>query len=182
MEREFQIHFKPNRFHTIGQTEDRFGGGIPPFNQCFPSCQNTEGCRLQWNLTWNTQNEKVLDDLNVYQVAWGFKRDQKIGKLGWSSPDTTKDTKGNAQTTSTSLFGTQASCLKKMPQINWNKTGWHHVWFSLWTLHYGSKFHSPANFQQKILDVCQGCLCTICWPWKAFAQFLCKTLWRVLQE
>jgi len=27
MEREFQIHFKPNRFHTIGQTEDRFGGG-----------------------------------------------------------------------------------------------------------------------------------------------------------
>jgi len=53
----FQRPFEPSHFHTIGHTGGTFGvGKYHHCSQSFPSCQNTEDCRLRWNPTWNAQS------------------------------------------------------------------------------------------------------------------------------
>jgi len=133
VDRVFQRSFKPIHYQTTGHTRGTFGGR--KYHHCSwspPGCLNTEGC------------DEIRPE--VVSVKWpGFlERNRKVGKLGWSSPCTSKETRVNAPTNGASLsvaslkkYSTykkstvhisQNLALKKdaVKQLNHNQCGFHY--------------------------------------------------------
>jgi len=80
---------------------------------------------------------------------------QKMGKVVWSCPYTTWETRVNAPTTGASLPWASSEkcmlCALKKDDVKWfNRSRMMPVRFSSWRYHYAPDFHSPSSFLRNL--------------------------------